>query len=786
MATDAFDPFGVIDGATDVDHNYVVPEADKRLATNIALRFKGARDFKSHYERAWELYRLYLKGEQLTVHKQTGELIRLSPEDSKRLRSVKNSLRPTARSLVGKLTRSIPAVRVVPPSNDFEDIHGTQVADALLQYIRRKEDLDLKYQDTCEYLPWAGNGFMHLFWDPQAGDTKAHCEICGFTEAEEMIGAVCPQCTQQREQELAVQAAAHEMMQEHEWVQQAANIPEGALPEAAPPLAEVPPPELEQLGPLPLDQEPPPLVEIKTGDVLIECLDPRDLYVEPGAESIPLARYLQIRKLFPVSKIRKMFPEYARFVRKEAVQADDNEYRNYGTSSYSSTETYDEHAYLFETQEAPTEAYPEGRIIWTCSDIVLKEIPHPYYKDLKRFAVFHFGWDKNSGEFFYEPFIQQAWHRQRELNNNETAIREHTELMLRAKTLIPLGSRITTDEFSASSAQVIAFNRSAGEPIRWDPPPLPPDLYNRGSMLEQDIRQQAGITDADIGLNQSDPNGRAMAIIQAEADQQLGPITRRNNSEYRALNKAILVVARKFYGPERTWTVAGPDGVEIYYFEEMNISGLVDVELEEHDGASNNPALRLQQGMDLANLGYFMDMNTGMLDRKSFARFTKLHDSSAGYNMEATERAAAAAIPMKVKRMEPVVPHTFDDPMIFAEVLLGWLRGPGRREDPMLSQQVEMIWQFYVMWAMTGQMPGTGFPAMSTGPGGKGQQGMLMAPAMGGPGAGGPDQSAPGGSTNNPGHLGTDAPIASQASQTMSMADNAGESQARVQQQHEG
>jgi hypothetical protein len=777
------DPTGIVDGHSPAEP-YRSPEQDKVLLGQIQELFRRSSEHRSEFDRAWDLFRLYLKGEQLIVHKASGELIRLTAEDSKRLRSVKNSLRPTARSLVGKLTRTIPSVRVVPPSNDFEDTHGAQVADALLQYIRRKEELDLKYQEACEFLPWAGNAYLHLYWDPSAGAKRSHCETCFFTEAEELIGAGCPQCQMQRQQELLFQQMQHQELQSQVWNEQLANIPPGMPPELAPEPQTVEPPPMEQLGPLELGAEIPTLIEVKTGDVRVEVLDPRDVYFEPGINCVRDARYVIIRQLLPVSKIRQMFPEHAAFIQRETVADAEDDLRHYRSDS-SSPDSLDEHAYLFRTEEAPTEAYPQGRIIWATGDIVLKEIPHPIYEDIERFSIFHLGWDRNAGEFYFEPFIQQAWHRQRELNNNETAIREHMELLLRSKVLVPLGSRITTDEFSASSAQVIAFNRSAGEPLKWDPPPLPTGFLERGPMLEADIRQQAGITDADIGMQQSDPNGRAMAIIQAEADQQLGPITKRNNSEFKALNRAAIIMLRKFCPDDYLWTIAGPDGVEKYYIYEMNLSGPIDVELEAHDGASSNPALRLQQGIDLANLGYFLDPATGILNKKDFARFTKLHDVSSGYNMEATERASAAAIPAKIKRGEQVIPNTFDDPMIFAEVLLGWLRGPGRRADPMLTQQVEMIWQFYVMWAMTGAMPGTGFPAVGVAPG---EPGQMMNPMMaqGGPGAGGPDQSAPGGSANNPGHLGSDRPIAAQAGQTTAMADNRAEGAARMQSSHEG
>lgn len=784
------DPTGILDGYTRAE-NYTPPDIDNRLAERLMRLAVQAADARAPYDRSWDLYRRYLKGESVYIHKFTGEVVQLSEDDSRRLRSSKNALRPTARSLVGKLCRSIPTNRVVPPSNDFEDTHGAQVGDALLQHLRRFLGLDMRYQEACEYLPWAGNGFIELDWDRLAGETKAWCEICDYTAEEEQIGGQCPQCQMQREQELMAQQASHEMLQEQalgQWQmeQQAAMQgfegmppmgPDG-MPAAPPP--EVPQPPIQQMGPLPPDQEPPVLVETKTGDVSATTLDARDLYVEPGATTIAEAGWILTEYVLPVHKVRRMFPEMAHTIQHEAH----NDFERNGSlgDSFANPENYDDHVKLRKFQEAPTELYPRGRMIWMANGHILREIEHPIYKELGRFPVFHFGWDKNQGEYWFEPFIQQAWHRQREINNTETAIREHIELLLKPKVLLPLGNRVAVDEFTATSAQVVAYNRAAGEPVKWDPSPVPPDLWNRGPLLEADVRQQAGVTESDIGIMQADPNGRAMAIINAEADQQLGPIVRRNNGEWRMLHRALLAYCQKFYRPDKTWTVAGPDGVEVYHFYEMNLRPGWDIELEEHDGLSTNPAVRLQQVNDLANLGYFIDPQTGMLDKKGFARAAKLHVAERGYNLEATERAAAAAIPSKIKRGEPVVPHTYDDPLIFGEVLLGWLRGPGRREDPMLSMQVEQIWQFYVMWAMSGQMPGNGFPAVSSAPGMGMQQG---GPNQTGSGTGS-DQSAPGGSANNPGHIGSDQSIQGAADTAVSQADRTGDKLARTQQTREG
>ena len=178
----------------------------EKLSKKLRDWFVKSYESRQTYERDWELYRLYLKGDQLVVrHKDTGEVVRLTAEDSKRLRSVNNVLRPTARSLVGKLTRSIPTCVVLPATDDLEEQHGSRAASAFLQYLRRKEDLDIKYLDLNNKLPWAGNAFVQVSWDSTAGKDIAYCNVCDYFDYDESsVGSVCPQCDMQRQQEMAL------------------------------------------------------------------------------------------------------------------------------------------------------------------------------------------------------------------------------------------------------------------------------------------------------------------------------------------------------------------------------------------------------------------------------------------------------------------------------------------------------------------------------------------------------------------------------------------------------
>ena len=131
---DSMDFAGILDGHTESEV-YDASEDDKELAKRLKDWFSGAFDARQPYERDWELYRLYLKGDQL----------------------------------VGKLSRSIPTCTVLPATADFDEQHGARVASRFLEVLRRKERLDRKYLEINNKLPWAGNAFAQVVWDHTGG-----------------------------------------------------------------------------------------------------------------------------------------------------------------------------------------------------------------------------------------------------------------------------------------------------------------------------------------------------------------------------------------------------------------------------------------------------------------------------------------------------------------------------------------------------------------------------------------------------------------------------------------
>jgi rubrerythrin len=807
---DAEDYFGYLDGHQTAEI-YDVPKADQDLLGRLKQEFFLAQQVKSSYERDWELYRQYLKGEQLVIHRLTGNVVRLSHDDGRRLRSVRNICRPAGRALVGKASRVKPALRVTPATADWNEQHGAATADKLLEYFARTLQLDVKYVDVANMLPWAGNGFTKVEWDRTAGRRVAYCEVCDYVGEHDEIGAICPQCESQRELELDFQQqetilqgeialGAREVAIEDGIANaQQGNMPEPGFAEAMQTEVPTTPPPIQPIGPLAADQDPPALIEMAEGEISVRVIDPRDVYVPEGTECIKEADWICYRRVLSVPKARAKFPEMAEFIQVEGDLGAYNgdSYRYGSTGDTGEVREYQNHVAIFEWHEQPTEAYPNGRIIWHTEKMILREEESPYFRELQRFPFYHFGWDVNDGEFWREPPMHQAWHRQRELNKVEQAIREHTEISLRPKWIVPRSAVLAANEITSASNQVLHWSGIGAPPQQISPAPVPQDLWNRGESLANDIYQLFGVTQQEAGLATTDPNGRAMAIMEAESNQTIGPMLTRNNAEWKEMHKALLALAVKYYHNDRLMAIPGPDGYETFAMKEINLTAGWDIILAEEDSMSRNPAVRLQQALDLMNAGVFTDPATGVPDTKAFLRMARLNNPEAGYDIDKYERARAAEIPYKLDRGWEWEPKDYDNPLIYAEVLKGWLLSArGRTDIPKaLIAKAEAVFNYVNMWAITGAMPD---PAMMGGA----NQGAPMGSGTGGtppggappPGASQPgqDMTAPGGSANNAGHVGTDAmaqgaaPNAAAAQQTLQGTDEKLEGMAQSTANREG
>jgi hypothetical protein len=686
------DPTGILKGPASRNVAQVQPDTDDQETVAAFMQKRAlCKEARSAREKSWEYNRLYIKGEQLIVRGSgTGNVLRVVVEDDSRQKySVDNLLRPTVRASVGKHVRVVPGVAIVPGGTDREDFLAAEMLEAYKDYVWRTEKLRLKYKRAHEYIPGFGTAIFQLAWDHTKGRRLAWCEQCSFISEFYERGAECPYCKEQAETEHILAQAEAIGLGLDPGLAQAPNIPTMTL--------------------------------IQEGAISIPLHDVRDFHMDPGAIEIDSAQWAFVERSLPVSVIRSRFPEAAeKIVVEDGLYFD--KYVSYmGSFATSRVETQylKDYARLYEYHEMPSAEFPEGQLIYMANGHVLSQGPNPYVQILKRLPFFALRGDRNPGEFYGEAWVDHATGVQKERNKLLTQMRTSRELNLVPQMLNFANNGLAMDAMDTVPGKVYRLSTNGRPPQPIERGQLPAYVETEAMRMAESIKNKAGVTDQELGLSNGAPSGRYAAILDAQSSETIAPIVIENSEEWLEMNRGILRLAQRYESALKKWQVPGHSRVRSYIWSNVNLDW--DIELADEDVLSKNPALRLQQALELLQAGVFMNPDTGMPDMKAFQRYAKLKMPMAGADLENVEHSYAAQIPDMIARGANVMPAPWDDANIIAEELLGWLRGPGRNADRNLVQTVAKLWVMYAQ-AMRPTMSAQNMlpmkpPAMGTPPG---------------------------------------------------------------------
>ncbi len=726
------DPTGILEGHSRHTSNYTPDQQERDLVSALKERFEEADYSRRNWDHDVNFFKVYLKGNQLYLRSiSTGTTFRAShiPDSVHRLTSSDNILRTASRALVGKLSRIIPSWAVIPRTNDQADLRASVVADSFLDYVFRKQNLRKKYVRGCKQLMWSGIAYYELVWNKDLGRKLSWCKECNYTDEPELDGQPCPQCAMTEQQ--------------------------------------------AQVGGAPTQFQPQGFMQVvREGDLEVLLHDPRDVYPEPGISDVDQMRWFCVRKPFPVSELRKRFPKHAEYIHTEnGIMSDRVSGMHDGdTETRTAVQYLDDHAYLYRFVQQPSALHEKGRVICMIHDMIVEEKDNPCHM-LERLPLFTFRWEWDEGDFLGESPIAQSWHLLKERNKLLTQLRTQRELTNHPQKLVPITSRISLAEWDDKPGRHLVFNPMGGKPAYLSPPEFPSYVYNEAERLRVALQDKFSVTDHEMGRSASDQSGRYAAILEAQSSESITPIIVENNSEWLEMGKAILMLAQERYTEDRVWTVQGQDRVLSYAWSEMELAEGWDLIIAEEDSLSKNPALRLNQAIELLQAGVFTDMATGKPDMRTFKRAAGLRVPGISPDISEGERAYAAQVPKRIENGEGFEPAPWDDVEVMTEELLAWLRGPGRTAEPGLRNMVGKIWMAYAqMNSITGldrKLMPSGMPP----PRGGGAKGGIGAGQLPG------DGQRPAGGTNQP--------VGGEARDVSRSADQMAENQARVTQGQE-
>lgn len=560
--------------------------------------------------RVWIQNLLMLLGHQHWEFDRMAGSFRPKRVPSYRELTVTNLLLPYFKHVLAKATKNRPAYRSIAASTDPEDLHAAALSDDVLR--AKWEELRLG-RNQRRGIAWAiptGNAYFLPYWNTDTGRLRpltVPVEAVKYdADTGEMVGVDIVECP--------CDVNGEPLMRTLDDGRQVYD----------------------------LEAEP---AWIDEGEVGERVLSPFQVRVDPSAETDEDVTWVIIGEALMLREIRRRWPHLS-----DKLTADDlgllGRYEELVTGLSTGADTHAVGGAADRTEEAPkalvlhyherpSPEYPNGRYWVTVGDQLAEppqELPDgiwPVVHHLKEIEI--------PGRYHGGSTFEAAVGLQREYNDVNGLIKEHHNLMLRGKWLVPIGSNIRRGQITQMPGEVI--QHTPGLPPKMaDLKPLPQQVYQERERILADLERVTGIHKISMGTPPPGvTSGRAFLTLQEADDTDLGPFLEQLEEITAARAWSMLQIIQRRYVDERLIYVVGPDrSYQVRAFKGADLSGVVDVVPQAGSSHPWSQVARQNMLIEIAQAFPFLfeDPDTGGFDRHRLARLLPIAGIDSLYEYE--------------------------------------------------------------------------------------------------------------------------------------------------------
>lgn len=579
--------------ATDDEEEYV-------YALYTADFVESQQTRREPLHRTWQQNILFLLGQQwLTYDALTGSFT-IPKTHSWKERPVVNLLAPFNKHYIAKVTKERPVLAAVPASTDPDDIQSSLLGDDVLKAKWQELHGTQVLRRGLSWVVPTGNVLIMPYWNQDTG---------------RIVPLVAP-----------VEGHRHD---------EAGNPMFD--PESGEPMIDMVQcpcdadgdPIMDQFGNYDLEAEP---HYVDEGDVGYKVVSPFHYYVNEDAECVEDVRELVIVDPMTLREFYRAFPEAPAGIVPDAEGTIDDfdsmleglasgiggaDTHFIGTRAH---EEIDRKIRVFHYYARPTPDFPKGRHWVTAGrELILEpqDVPDglwPQVVFLRDLEI--------PGEFFAGATMTDAVGLQREYNEANAFIKEHHNLLLRGKWLVPIGSNIRRGQITSEPGEVIQHTPGL-PPKQAELRPLPEAVYLERKRIIEDFQLVTGLFK--ISMGGSPPpgvtSGRAFLTMQEADDTDFGPFLTMLEDAMAELGMLTLRIIQNRYDEERLIRVAGENRrYRVRAFKGSDLSGVSDVEAQRGSSFPWNRVAKQDMMMQLAKEvpQTFMDPETGQFDVDRF------------------------------------------------------------------------------------------------------------------------------------------------------------------------
>ena len=298
-------------------------EFESEELAKFALRISQEIDSENQHEeskrhRKWAKNRSFYRGNQRGFwdnSKKTWvnvDIDSLSPMEQSIL-VINNQFRPQVKTICKEFSRSQTRIRTNPISDSQRAILTSRFADSLVKYYQAKLFPESLRQLEAKYLLLCGNSFRYTYYDKKKKGAEVEMPKTGISTLSGYSASICSQCGQESEEEKCPSC--------------------GGIIEKT----EV---ESKQVKSI-LGYE-----MTNTGELHLEIVDPVEIKVWAGAQSLEESPYIRRKRLVRTEYIQEIFPHYKPKPSGKLSDTANRMYQFYDTSNEKTTdETIKLHEY---------------------------------------------------------------------------------------------------------------------------------------------------------------------------------------------------------------------------------------------------------------------------------------------------------------------------------------------------------------------------------------------------------------------------------------------------------
>ena len=544
----------------------------------------------------WVQNLLFLASKQWLRNHQGQFLPQIVPDW--REQPVTNICLPFFKTFLSKATKNRPAWAVVPQSADPDDVHSTELAEEVLEAKWTELKLGRVIRRAVGWTIVTGNGFLYPYWNTSTG--------------------------KMRKLEVEMEVPVYEEV-DGEKIEVGTEV-------VLVPLDEDGDPKLGEDG-RPSPNAEPHVVDM--GDVGVRVLSPFQVRVNPEAEEDEDVTWFIIGEVMTLREIQQTWPEAFDPENELTVMAEDvgalDDYNrafagimggDQRAAPPQDMRAKDLHkALVLFYHEIPTPDYPDGRY-WICTKDVLLEKPGPLPEGVWP-ALIHLQDVMIPGRYHAASTFENIVELNREYNELNGQIKEHHNLFIRGKWLVPKGSGIKKGAITTQPGEVIQYNPGFA-PTQMELKPLPSAVYQERQRVLDDYQLVGGIHKVSMGAPPPGVTaGVAFLQLQEADDTDLGPFLAMLEESVASLTSAVLQIIKERYTEERLVYVAGPNRkFQVRAFRGSDLSGAIAVVPVAESSFPWSKTARQSMLLTLAGQmpELFQDPETGQFDKAKFAK----------------------------------------------------------------------------------------------------------------------------------------------------------------------